>query len=179
MPDSSTSSDDAERLVVGRISGVYGVKGWVKVHSDTEPRQGITGYSPWYLRKNPHGPWRAYTVEAGRPHGKTIIAKLEGCDDRDLAQALAGAEIAIDTNQLAELGENEYYWRDLVGMRVVNTDDVELGIVSGLMETGANDVLVVADDDGRERLVPWTFGLAVLEVDTKGRCIRVDWDPDF
>ena len=172
-----------EKLIIGKISGVFGVKGWVKVHSDTEPREGITDYNPWYLQQGSHGKgeWREIRVEQGRRHAKTVIAKLEHVDDRDAAMLLTGAVIAIKAEQLPALGNKEFYWRDLVGLRVINTKGIELGTVQRIMETGANDVLVVSGSDrgGREHLVPWTPGNAVLDVDLEHGQIRVDWDEDF
>jgi 16S rRNA processing protein RimM len=179
-------SAENEKLIIGRISGVYGVKGWVKVYSDTDPREGITDYNPWYLQQGGgnSGEWREVTVEAGRRQAKTVIAKLEGIDDRDAAMQLSGALIAIMPEQLDELAKGEYYWRDLIGLRVVNREGVELGTVQRLLETGANDVLVVAGgksdrQGGREHLIPYTPGRAVVEVDLEQRLIRVDWDEDF
>lgn len=168
-----------EKLIIGKISGVYGVKGWVKVHSDTEPREGITQYNPWYLQQR--GEWQEVRVEAGRRQAKTVIAKLEGCDDRDAAMMLIGAEIAIRSDQLRELNKDEYYWRDLIGLRVTNKEGVELGTVQRLMETGANDVLVVKGQrgDSKEHLIPWTLHQAVLDVDLEQGLIQVDWDADF
>lgn len=172
-----------EKLVVGRISGVYGVKGWVKVFSETDPREAITDYSPWYLQQGGQqgGRWREVRVEAGRPQAKTVIAKLEGCDDRDEAMLLTGAVIGIEPAQLPALPENEYYWRDLIGLRAINTKGIDLGIVRELRETGANDVLIVRSAAGetRERLIPWTPGHAVLEVDLEQGRLLVDWDEDF
>ena len=173
-------SDKGEKIELGKITGVHGVKGWVKVFSNTDPREGITKYSPWFLQ-HPNingGQWREIKVEAGRPQAKTVIAKLEGYDDRDAAMQLAGARIAISSDQLKDLSEDEYYWRDLIGLRVVNQQDVELGVVDSFLETGANDVLVVKDET-QERLVPWTLGHAVLEVDIEQGVISVDWDEDF
>lgn len=174
-----------EKLILGRVSGVYGVEGWVKVYSETDPRDGITGYDPWYLRQRSHSQseWRELRVENGRRQAKTVIAKLQGVDDRDAARQLIGALIAITPDQLPQLEQGEYYWRDLIGMRVINTEGVELGVVRRLMETGANDVMVVGtadgDDSAKENLIPWTPGRAVLEVDVERREIRVDWDADF
>ena len=171
---------DDEKIVAGKISGVYGVKGWVKVFSETHPREGILKYSPWYLQ-HPNinaGRWREIKVEAGRRHAKTVVVKLEGYDDRDECMQLIGAQIAINASQLKSLAKNEYYWRDLIGLRVVNQQDVELGVVDRLFETGANDVLVVKDET-QERLIPWTLGHAVLEVDIEQGVISVDWDEDF
>jgi len=179
-------SAENDKLIVGRISGVYGVKGWVKVYSDTDPREGITDYSPWYIKQGgrENGEWHEVSLENGRRQAKTVIAKLEGVNDRDAAMQLNGALIAIKPEQLKKLGKDEYYWRDLIGLRVINREGVELGTVQRLIETGANDVLVVgsagSDSQGdREHLIPWTPGQAVLEVDLEQRLIQVDWDEDF
>jgi 16S rRNA processing protein RimM len=179
-------SAENEKLVIGRISGVYGVKGWVKVYSDTDPREGITDYNPWYIKpgSRDNGEWREVQVENGRRQAKTVIAKLEGVNDRDAAMQLTGALIAIMPDQLSKLAQGEYYWRDLIGLRVINREGVELGTVQRLLETGANDVLVVAGGNagtqgGRERLIPWTLGQAILEVNLQQGLIRVDWDEGF
>lgn len=173
-----------EKLIVGKISGVYGVKGWIKVYSDTDPRERIADYNPWYLKlagEQADAQWREVRIEAGRPQAKTIIVKIEGCDDRDAAMQLTGAVIGIRQDQLQALDNNEFYWRDLIGLRVTNKEGVELGTVQRLMETGANDVLVVRaqDRESKERLIPWTLGQAVLDVDLEQGLIQVDWDADF
>src|SRR5690606_14411485 len=117
---------------------VYGVKGWLRIYSYTEPRDNILQYNPWQLRL-PDG-WRSVEVLAGRSHGKGVIAQLAGCEDRDQAARWVEAEIAVRRAQLPATPEGEYYWRDLVGLRVVNTEGEVLGVVDHLLETGANDV---------------------------------------
>ena len=186
----------SEKVILGRITGVYGVKGWVKVFSYTDPMEAIVDYSPWLIRaenRNPdrenRAPWTKVKLKAGKRHAKTVVAKLENCNDRDAAMAYIGTEIAIEKQQLEELtGKNEYYWRDLIGLRVINQQDVELGVVKSLMETGANDVLVVVfeiePEEGTktetiERLIPWTLNNAIIAVDLEQKVIEVDWDPDF
>ena len=172
-----------DKLIVGKISGVYGVKGWIKVHSDTDPREGIAEYNPWYIKRGGHGKgeWREIQVENCKRHAQTVIAKLAGVDDRDAATQLTAALIAIRPDQLQVLGENEFYWRDLIGLRVINREGIELGTVRRLMETGANDVLIVRreEKDAKEHLVPWTPGEAILQVDLELGRITVDWDADF
>ena len=164
-----------ELLELGKISGVFGVKGWVKVHSFTDPREGIVEYSPWHIRQK--GEWREIAVLDGQRQGKTVIARLEGIEDRDQAMLLMGATIAITPDQLEKLSKGEYYWRDLIGLKVMNTSGEDLGIVAEMMETGANDVMVVKGD--RERLVPFTQGHAVQKVDLSAGIITVEWDADF
>ena len=171
-----------EVLVVGRIVSVHGVKGWVKVYSYTDPMENILDYQPWHLCDN--GVWRAIKLTGGRRQGKGLVAGLDGYDDRDRARReLVGREIAISRSQLPEADEGEYYWRDLIGLRVKLDDGRDLGRVHGLVETGANDVLVVRGDadslDRQERLLPWTPGDAVRDVDLDAGELRVDWDPEF
>ena len=170
------TADNEDRLLeLGKISGVFGVKGWIKVHSYTDPREGIAEYSPWFIKQK--GSWREVEVVAAKRQGKTVIAKIKDVDDCDQAQLLTGAEIAIHKDQLDKPVEGEYYWRDLEGLRVVNTEGVDLGIISHMMETGANDVMVVKSD--QQRLIPFTQGHAVLNIDLEAGVITVDWDPDF
>jgi 16S rRNA processing protein RimM len=174
----TTDEGDASgRLVtLGRVTGPYGLQGWLKIHSDTDPRDNIVHYAHWWLGRG--GRWERREVEAGRLHGKTVVAKLAGCDDRDAAAAMKGAEIAVRRSQLAaDLAPGEYYWTDLEGLRVVTIEGVALGRVDHLFETGANDVMVVEGE--RERLLPFVLGQVVREVDLAGGVIRVDWDPDF
>jgi 16S rRNA processing protein RimM len=181
----------SEKVLLGRITGVYGVKGWVKVFSYTDPMEAIVDYNPWLIRaeNRKNATWHKVKLKAGKRHAKTVVAKLENCNDRDAAMAYIGNEIAIEKQQLEELTEeNEFYWRDLIGLRVINQQDVELGVVKSLMETGANDVLVVVSEidteDGAnretiERLIPWTLNNAIIAVDLEHKVIEVDWDPDF
>jgi len=172
--------DSIEELIaLGKVSGVFGVKGWVKVHSYTDPREKIVDYSS--LMINHQGQWQEVKPTGGKRQGKTVVIKLTGVDNRNEAELYIGDEIAIRQQQLEQLTEGEYYWRQLEGLNVQTTDGVELGKVHHLLETGANDVLVVRDanEDGRERLIPFTIGHAVVEVDLSAQRITVDWDPEF
>jgi 16S rRNA processing protein RimM len=169
-------SKGKEYIVVGRISGLYGVRGWVKVFSHTQPRENILRYSNWFLQRN--GEWQAVVLEDGRSQGKGVVAKLQGCDDRDAAAALMGSTIAISREQLPQSAPDEYYWADLQGLRVSNLDGVELGVVDHLLETGANDVLVVRQGK-TERLIPFVQGQFVTNIDLEAGEMTVDWDPDF
>ncbi len=165
------------RITLGRISGVYGVKGWVRIYSHTAPKENILEYTPWQVCRK--GQWKTMKPVSGRAQGKGLVARLEGIDNREDARDLIGATIAIERNQLARPDEDEYYWADLTGCDVVNLDGIELGKVVHLIETGANDVLVVRGEDNRERLIPFTQGQAVRRVDIEAKRIDVDWDPDF
>lgn len=162
-------------VVLGRVSGLFGVNGWVRVFSHTDPREGITRYDPVFL--NRQGEWREFKIEAGRAHGAGVVLKFAGYDDRDQAAALLQADMAVRRAQLPPPAPGEYYWADLAGVRVVTLDGVELGTVSHLLATGANDVLVVKGE--RERLLPFVRDQVVVEVNLEQRLLRVDWDPDF
>ena len=165
-----------EYIVIGRITGIYGVRGWVKIFSHTQPRENILSYATWYLKEQ--GAWVTCELETGRVHGKGVVAKLKGCDDRDAAAALMGNTIAIRREQLPQAAADEYYWADLIGLKVVTPEGVELGVVDSLLETGANDVLVVMQD-GMERLIPFVQGRFIKGIDLASGVITVDWDPEF
>ncbi|MCQ8106126.1 ribosome maturation factor RimM [Methylomonas sp. SURF-2] len=163
-------------LNAGEISGVFGVKGLVKVFSFTEPRENILRYSPWILRKN--NQTKEIKVTGGQRQGNTVVAELEGIADRDAALALMGWEILISKQQLPKPRPGEYYWADLIGLTVKTQEGVYLGVVDHLLETGANDVLVVIDGE-TERLIPFVQQHTVLSIDLDTGLMVVDWDPDF
>lgn len=166
---------ESKMIVMGQVSGLFGVRGWIKVYSHTSPREGILKYSPWYIKRG--NTWEARDLLSGRAQGKGVVAQLGGCDDRDQAAELMGCEIAVRREQLPALKANEYYWIDLEGLRVVNLQGVELGQVSHLFDTGANAVVVVKGE--RERLIPYTWGEAIRKVDLEAGLMTVDWDPEF
>ena len=159
-----------DQVVLGRISGLYGVRGWIKVYSYTEQRENILDYADWDL-----GGAR-YRLEQGKVHGKGIIAKLGGIEDRDAAAALIGRDISVSRESLPEPQKDEYYWSDLEGCRVTNREGDDLGEVNYLFATGANDVMVIKGE--RERLLPF-IGSVILAVDLEGKSIQVDWDKEF
>lgn len=168
-------------LKAGRILGAFGIKGWVKVFSDTNPRENLLDYTPWYLWRN--GQWQAVEVAEMQMHSKGIVVRLKGVDDRNIAEALAGIDIGIEKTSLPPLPEDEFYWRDLIGLQVVNVEGVLFGVVDHLLETGANDVMVVKPCEGSvdetQRLLPWVFGKVVQRVDTAAKRITVDWGVDY
>lgn len=167
--------DDKRLLTIGKISGVFGVKGAVKVFSYTEPRENILRYPVWTLRKNAE--IKCLELLKGQAQGRGVIAFLKDCVDRDQAAKLIGWEILLERSQLPIAEAGEYYWADLEGLSVVNLQGVLLGVVDYLLETGANDVLVVKGD--RERLIPFLRSQTVQSVDLHKSVILVDWDPDF
>lgn len=165
------------RVLVGRIVGLYGVQGWIKLESWTEPRTQIFKYQPWQLTSAPGEEMEIEGVK-GRPQGKGLIAQLPGVEGRDAAAALIGKDIYVSRALLPPPGKDEYYWVDLEGLEVVTIDNVVLGRVSHVFATGANDVVVVRDGE-RERLIPFVQGSYVRSVDLSGGRMVVDWDPEF
>ena len=169
------------RIKIGRITTIYGLKGWVKIFSNTELIDNIFSYQPWQMRIN--GQWQEVKVKEGKRHGKGLIAKLEDCNDRDQAKLYLGAEIAVDQSQLSDLEEGDYYWSQLVGINVETEAGVKLGKIDYLIATGANDVLVVkssqASIDSEERLIPWLPGQVITKINLSKGVIHVNWDPDF
>lgn len=164
-----------DRVVVGKIVGLYGVQGWVKLFSHTDPKENIFSYTPWLVQMG--GEWRLTKVLSGRTQGKGLVVQLEGCADREQARLFVGAEVAIVKSQLPKPADGEYYWADLIGLQVVNQDGQLLGRVDHLLDTGANDVLVVQGE--RERLIPFVRGQYVHEIDLVEGTMKVDWDPEF
>lgn len=169
---------DRAPVILGEVAGVFGVKGWLRVRSYTDPVANILDYATWLIDQG--AAQQAMTLREGRPHGKGgkgLIARLEGVDDRDAAAALVGRSIAVTRDQLPPVAEDEYYWADLEGLAVETVDGQPLGRVGHLIGTGANDVLVVEGE--RERLIPFLRPQVIREVDLAAGRIRVEWDPEF
>jgi len=166
---------DKHCILIGRISGVYGVHGWVRVHSYTEPREEVLRYVPWYL--NYEGKWLAQWLRQGYSHGKGIVVALEGINDRTTAARWIGCDIAIHREQLPAINTGEYYWADLVGLEVVTEQGITFGRVEPLLAPRATHVLVVRGE--RARLIPFLRGAVIKQVDLKQGTLTVDWDSDF
>jgi 16S rRNA processing protein RimM len=162
-------------VTLGRVSGVFGVKGWLKVQSYTEPSDNIASFGTWTLRRS--GADQVFDVDEGQGHGKSVVAKLRGIDDRDRAREWVGAEIVVAREALPAVPANEFYWTDLEGLEVRTTAGVVLGNVEQLLATGGNDVLVVGG--AQERLIPFVLGAVVKQVDLAAGLIIVDWSPDY
>jgi 16S rRNA processing protein RimM len=173
--DSAVSAKSRKPVTLGRISGVFGVKGWVKVHSYTEPRDNIVRFAVWTLRQR--GVESAVEIEDGRGHGGNVVAKLRGVDDRDRARALIGAEVYVDRSALPECEPGEYYWTDLEGLEVRTPGGAPLGVVDHLIATGSNDVIVLAGPEAR--MIPFVVGEVIRDVDLDAGVIVADWSPDF
>lgn len=175
-------SSASETLIIGKIGAPYGVKGWVKINSFTQNKDSIFDYSPWNLDVT-NSDNQTLNVDQWRYHSKTLVAKIDGIDDRNAAELIKNADISIQSSQLPEL-DNDFYWKDLIGMQVVTDKGYNMGVVKDMFETGANDVMLIKakmnDAFGqKERLLPFLYDSVVLKVDRDGKTITVDWDPAF
>jgi len=169
-----TPHSDEKKLLVGKINGFFGVQGWIKIFSYTEPRKNILKYQPWYFIDD--GTYKAIEMTTGRKQSKTIVAHLKGIDNKDQAVQLIGKSLYIDKDQLPQLDDNEHYWHELAGFRVINNNAVDLGIVDYLVDTGSNNVLVIKGD--KEHWIPYIEPYLV-SIDKQNRFISVDWDENF
>ena len=172
--------DDVDDLVVvGKITTVYGVKGWVKVHSYTEPMENLLAYPRCYLQRDKR--WEPLVFAAVKRHGSGLIAQIESVNDRDQARAYCQCAIAIPAAALPETEDDEFYWHQLQGLQVFtdrpDNGQLLLGKVHHMMETGANDVMVVQGE--RERLIPYVMDEVVKKIDLDNRQITVAWDSEF
>jgi len=172
---------DQDVTVLGKITTAFGIKGWVKVYSYTDPETNILEYPDWLLRIN--GQWQHYRITDSKLQTKGLAVSLQGITDRDQALTLRQVEIGVLTSELPEPEDDEYYWFQLEGLKVITTDGVLLGRVRELFESGGgNQVMTVNSCEGsvdkRQRLIPYADTI-VLEVDLDDGEIQVDWDPDF
>jgi 16S rRNA processing protein RimM len=159
---------------MGRIVAPFGVKGWIKIEPWTAAAKNLLTYPKWWIGDGDG--WQERTVDEARTQGRTVVARLEGLDDREAAAGLRGRQVAVPREQLPKAQPNEYYWSDLIGLKVVNEAGRDLGQVVRILETGANDVLVVQGE--RERLIPFIADV-IAAVELQDGLMRVNWDPAF
>lgn len=168
---------------MGQVLGAFGVVGWVKLRTFTAGSDNLLGQPTWWLAP-PGTPeeeiaaFRAVTVSEARVHGADVVAKLSQVDDRDAAASLRGTVVAVPRASLPEGDRDEFYWADLIGLAVFNRKGESLGEITGLIETGAHDVLRLRASDGVERLVPFV-ATYVDTVDLSAGRVLVDWDLDY
>ena len=174
-------SEQAKPIEIGKFGAVYGIKGWLKVHSYTDEPESVFQYKPLLMKSN--GALQEVNITEWKRHGKGFVAKIDGYDVREEVQALVGLELLVDSSNLPEL-EVDYYWRDLIGCQVNTDKGYHFGVVTDLMETGSKDVLVVKANSNdafgqKERLIPFIEEQVVLNVDITSKLITVNWEPDF
>lgn len=163
-------------VIMGRVAAAHGIKGWIKVQPFTEYVDSLLDYPTWWIGQE-HGPWQEAKVLACEAHHKTLAALLPNCPDRNASEKLKGLLIAVPRSLLPKQAENEYYWSDLIGLSVVNESGESLGKVEQLLETGANQVLLVKHANG-QTLIPFIASV-IKQVDLPGLSIRVDWAADY
>ncbi|NYT52766.1 MAG: ribosome maturation factor RimM [Candidatus Vesicomyosocius endoextente] len=174
MSNSEFLLSNNKKLLIGKINGFFGVKGWVKVFSHTHPRDNILSYKPWYINVDSH--WQTLNISQGRVQSKTIVAQIKDIFDKEQAKVYIDTNLYIEKSQLLRLKVGEYYWNDLIGLEVVNKAQFVLGKVFNLVNTGSNNVLVVRG--GKEHWVPYISPF-LIQVDINNQTILVDWDENF
>ena len=166
-------TNPAKKIIIGRFGKTYGIKGWLRVISFTDPPENILEYSDLQLEnKNTWGP---ITITEYKLHSGQIIVKAKGYDDPETAKTLTNRKIAIERKQLPAIEQDEYYWTDLEGLTVIDQHDHELGKIDHLFATGANDVLVIRGD--KEYLLPYIDDVVKM-VDLANAQMIVDWEED-
>lgn len=161
---------------MGKIGAPYGVRGWVKIHSFTDPLDNLFTY-PLLLESRKDN-WRSVQIEQFKAHGDGYVAKLAAVEDRDQAALITNAQLAVQRDVLPDLEEDQHYWADLMGLTVVNQDNITLGTIVDVFATGANDVIVVQDEK-REHLIPYVPDMYVVAIDIDQKTMRVNWDAEF
>lgn len=160
-------------IELGNISGFFGVKGWVKIYSYTRPRDGIKQYQQFYCGDSK----KPISFTQIKTSGKSLIGHIDGVNTRDTAQSYLGQSLAVKASDLPKL-TNEYYWHELIGLTVTNQQGQQLGTITEMMETGANDVMVIKNTAGEETLIPYAMSLFVLSVDVDKGEMQVNWELD-
>ncbi len=172
-------------IPVGTVGRAHGVRGWVRVRSDMDPPEDLLRHDTWLVERA--GAWRPVVVRSARAHGNALVARLDGVEDRDAAAELAGTRLGLPRDALPALEDGQYYWVDLIGLEVVDESGESLGVLREMIETGANDVMVIRprapsapdrDRDrgrGADRIVPFLTGDVVRDVDLAAGRIQVSW----
>lgn len=163
-----------EYVIVGKIGKTYGIHGWLKVFSYTEVITDLLDFDTWYLEEG--NGWKAISEKAGREHSGAVVIKLPGYDTPEQARILTGKKIAVTRKQLPKLGKDEYYWADLDGLTVINQHGETLGKITQILATGANDVLVIKDEQGKEQAIPYLLSSVITKIDLKNQVMYVDWE---
>lgn len=161
-------------ITIGRLGKPVGLQGWMRLISFTEPVENILSYQHWFL--NTGKGWQQAAFYETKLQGNQILVKFPGMDTPEKAKQLTHATLGISREQLPSLSEGEFYWSDLEGLRVINTQGIELGIIDYLFNTGSNDVIVVKGT--KEHLLPY-LKKVVLAVDLAEGTMLVDWDENW
>jgi 16S rRNA processing protein RimM len=155
---------------MGRVAGSYGVHGWVRVIPYSGVPDALAACAAWRIGD------AEYRVQETKIHSGTLLAKLPGIASREAALELKGAKVAVPRAALPDPEQGRYYWADLVGLEVVNSQGLVLGVVKELFSHGAHDVMELSGE--RRRLVPWVSAV-VKRVDLEAKRIEVAWGADW
>lgn len=166
-----------DKVVIAKFGRTVGVQGQIKVYGFSEDITQLKQYQPWY-KKDKSGQWQALKCSSITLRNDCLLVQVEGVDSKEAAQALTNHDIAVNASVLPSLPEGEYYWRDLIGLSVINAEGHAFGLVTDLMETGSNDVLVVELAD-TQRLIPFLMDDVIKSIDLEKKQMLVDWDEDF
>jgi len=166
--------DESALVTMGRVAAAFGTRGWFKLKAFTEDPAGLADHARWIVR-GADG-WMAMRLEGFELHAKGPVAKLAGCEDREAARRLSGADIAVEREALGEAGEGMHFQVDLVGLEVVDGGGTVLGRVEGFLDTGGTSVMVVGG--ARERMIPFVPAY-VKSVDRGAGRIAVEWTSDY
>jgi len=162
-------------IIIGKLGKIHGLNGWLNLYPETKPADKILDYKPLYCMLLSE--WQKINVDEIKPHGNHFLLHIQGIDNPEDAKKYVGKEIAILRDQLAKLRQGEYYWTDLEGVTVINQNNIELGTIDHLMETGSNDVMVVV---GKKRyLIPYIRKQVIIDIDLDTKIMHVNWDEDF
>jgi 16S rRNA processing protein RimM len=174
----SKKDTPADPVIMARIAAPFGIKGWVKLQTYTEFADSLEEFSRWFLQTGKG--WEEVEVEEFSVNAKGVVAKLKGCDTRNEAELLSKRDVAVPRDWLGETDEGAYLWIDLIGAEVINTLGDKLGRVETLLETGANDVLVVksTEAEGGQRLIPF-IDEVIVKVDRAAKMLTVNWGKDY
>ena len=165
--------EDDKKIYLGKITGVHGIKGWLKIQSFSSPPENILNYPQWII--NNQDEEECYSIEQGRKQKKKIVVKLEKIDDMNTADSLINSKIQILRSDLPKLPNENYYWSDLVGLSVLNSEETVIGKIESLIETGANDVMVIITLKDERILIPFVMHEIIKEVNVELSYIKIDW----
>ena len=165
--------EDDKKIYLGKITGAHGIKGWLKIQSFSSPPENILNYPSWII--NNQGEEDFYSIEQGRKQNNKIVVKLEKIDDRNTAESLINSKIQILRSDLPKLSNENYYWSDLVGLSVLNSEEKVIGKIESLIETGANDVMVIITLKDERILIPFVMHEIIKEVSVEQNYIKIDW----
>lgn len=160
---------DSKKILIAKIQAHQGLEGWLKAYSYSETKKKFSNYTSFFIKKD--GNYIHLQVEKVLVE-KSVKIKFKGFDNREDTQDFIGKNLFIDSSQLEPLKNNEFYWKDLIGLNVHLENSNKIGIVSDIIETGSNDVLVVNGE--KEFLIPYILGESIKDIKLEEKIIVID-----